>query len=325
VSATPENFPNRMPLTPGIVRKATDAEAAELRKLGWRDGDPVPGGLPELLASLATERARDDARDYDREVAELAGKPPVALRDDQVVSIDSLSEEKKAELRQIFRDVQRIGDAIPSPASDVPGLAQAVAAVGAPPAPEPATEADASTGLGDRKFCPRCRWDLANADVVEATDADKIAYLCSIHGARFRKAVSLFGGNVEVVFRWLTPAEFLLAFDQANRDLEGKPGGQAEYFNAVFSYRLSMSLESIRYPDGKVYPLPVAADLPQPPQGSRDTALAGHLKDLQSRVIVNESLWRVIGDEFARFQRLVERLEAAAGQPDFWPEIPAGR
>lgn len=325
-----------LPLGAGNV-VMTDFEKAELRKLGWKDGDPVPSNFAALYQAAAKAKADvDDMGDTFKDAKDLVLPPEQ--------DFGSLDAAKRAKLEQALRDArehERLIQAVKDNTVDGagPGINEAIKAglieddlprekkVSAPAKSDPADVPDAG-GAEVPTVCPHCGFDKTHDD-VEAPEEDKYAWLVAQEGGlRFSKEYSLLGGRVKVRFRSLTAREADAAWRQvavdAHRDArEGTADTEGGYWRNMMSYRLVMGLE--KFTTEKTGPVDNPTmdewDIDRelyPPPNTKAYALLDAVTDA---VLSTESLRRQVGAVFHRFQLLVERLEAHADDPNFWPAI----
>jgi hypothetical protein len=188
----------------------------------------------------------------------------------------------------------------PGSASDHPAVAA--------PAAETAAEEEVKT------HCPKCGHDLASEPCVP-TDTDIQVYTQAVLGGkRFRKDYSLFGGQMAVGFRALTPMEGELAQQTAAVD-----ASDTMYAFTVrhMEYRMTMSIERIQRA-GQEQPITVKPllDACTPEEGPQ------RLRELRNwmnqKVHVTEEGRQAVADAFTDFAGICNYLQERARDPDFF-------
>ena len=172
--------------------------------------------------------------------------------------------------------------------------------------------------------CPRCLWNLKLPFDATPTKRDKETYLAAMLGVtRFVKKVPLFGGHASVTFRSLTTKEANMVSRQLGYDLRaGRIREDGEFWGDLMAYRLALSLQQFVTDQHVAIDVPAINDIPYTANPDEDeTPLVPMVKYINEEVLNTESLRRVVGMEHRQFQRLVEALEAASSDPDFWEGI----
>ena len=199
-------------------------------------------------------------------------------------------------------------------------------AAATPPAAEPPQHdhaVDTGTNLPVTN-CPRCLWNLKMPFDATPTKRDKEVYLAAMLGVtRFVKKVPLFGGHAAVTFRSLTTQEANMVNRQLGYDLRaGRIHEDGEFWGDLMAYRLALSLQQFVTDKHVAIDVPAIGDIPYTANPDEDeTPLVPMLKYINEEVLNTESLRRIVGIEHRQFQRLVEALEAASSDPDFWQGI----
>lgn len=175
-------------------------------------------------------------------------------------------------------------------------------------------------------FCPRCGWDMRMKYDVEVTEQDKEAFVAILLGnSRFKKKYSFLNDKFIVTIRSLLADENLEIHRQLVIDNQaGEIPGENEWFLRMFEYRLACSIESVYDGTGKpLAVLPALADMEHkpPPDNPLETGLVYLRKYVNTKVLAHEVTRRLVGQQFRRFQRLLEALEAMAVEPSFWEGI----
>lgn len=175
-------------------------------------------------------------------------------------------------------------------------------------------------------FCPRCGWDMRMKYDVEVTEEDKQSFIAILLGnARFKKKYEFLGGKFVVTLRSLLADENIAIHQQLVVDHKaGELPSENEWFLRMFEYRIACSLDSVYEGDGKpVAVLPPLGDLKHTPPADNplETGLVYLRKYVNTQVLAHEVTRRLVGQQFRRFQRLIEALEAMAVEPSFWDGI----
>lgn len=345
---------NTLPLPTGSLiepKSLTPLEREVLSKLNWRPGDPVPADLPTILADAARPPG-------DNELPVGLDTPPLKPLQENLVDISKLSAAKQAELEQAIRQAaaqqealrQQQAAMIPDAA---PSVNQALAAaqgfapiedLSLPPAPAtqpttptattptattptatttrpvPTTVSEtpvARAGLDHQTHCPQCSWELTQPVVAEPTRDDKLMFLQALLGhRRFYYDKRLLGGHIQVRFRSLTSLEVDAIYQQIAADVKaGKLEGQIGLAFAVSAYRMALSLDSVRFLGAG------GGQVCNVPELGGDQTVESITTYVNSQALQAAALRNAVSSEYAKFSRLLERLEANADSPDFWQGI----
>lgn len=314
---------------------ASDSEVSEREKkmlmtTGWRQGDPVPRPLLEAI--------RQDLGKSDAIVQGVSGVKEV------IKDIKDLSPEERAKIAEAVSSAKNARVEMTRIGGDISGLEGIidpgiVAAMNAEELMEKKRqelndlykekvketskdEVVASAG-GEQHIrnCPNCGHDVSKTEDSSITDTDKWTFIQSVLGGkRFVKQYELFDNRLIVIFRTLTNDEADMAFTQTALDVQKNiMPDEGVYFRTLMDYRLSMSIESVKSDNGVVNVPEVLSDDFQtdlPPKGA--TKLCFIVPYIYENVLKTESIRRAIGSCFFRFQRMVEKMEARADDPDFW-------
>jgi hypothetical protein len=329
----------------------SDFTKKTLTQFGWKDGDPLPATLSDLLLQIKETL-------------------PASQRTDVLIDIEMMTPESVAEVKKLLDDAKKYvarraleneadtkaggfdestralyekllqkgtdADAGPQIVDDREEMAAEtppapVVAQTAPEKPEIApTAAAAAAAPADPMvilpFCPRCGWDMRQKFEVQPTDRDKEDFLATLlGGTRFKKSYELFGGKIVVTFRGLLADENKLIYRQLVLDQkENKVTTEAEWFVQMMDYRLSCSLEDIKDKKGKVISVvPELSEMPfkQNSDNPLETALVKQLDFVSTTILAQEVTRRLVATHLRQFQRLVEALEAMAIEPSFWNGI----
>jgi hypothetical protein len=172
--------------------------------------------------------------------------------------------------------------------------------------------------------CQHCGWSLAQPDEIAPSPTDKYEYLAAILGgprARYRREASLFGGAVRCTFRSLTTEENDMVYRQITADSrDGRLASENDVYLKLMDYRLALTLERLEHRAGvpglALHQVPEAAAVP--PDPGDPTPLPVLDRFVRGLVLPSETLQRAVRQEFHRFNKYVEKLEANASNPDFW-------
>lgn len=328
---------NDLPRKPG-THKAEQQELSkftedQLRSLGWVPGDPVPGNFAEKVAEIQKR--------YDEEERKILAdaenfKLPVGKSSKPFTPLAKLPTELQTELKdllQLAKD-EANAPAAPDTSPSIPdgmdpklhsAFREAVDAATqddrTSPADQPANATAATQAAPTQEAggqielnCPHCGWDVRNPEVTEPSDADKRAFLAAmLSGSRFYKQYKLFDGSVLVTFRTLTSEESMAALQLMKDDVKAERYmSDVEYLNVMHDYRLAMGLDNIMSSSARLLGTP-----PDITMLNIEGLRSLHQK-LLSEGLKSESLRRVVGQHYHRFQRLVEMLEVRSVDPNFW-------
>ena len=330
----------RAPLLPtGIPVSLTEFEKKGLSALGI-EGAP-PAGLADEIAKLRAEEP-----DMFTPALPEGLAPDHKVKVGKEVDISSLSEEHKRDIhtfvsQQRAETVQQMEAAQKMLPNAPPGVNEAITAgLSAQSGPSGDTLAiyddisnkDSPGGaVSTPKRCTHCGFDMLQPDPLVVTDDDKIVFLAAFAaGDRFRKRVSLLGGNLVVGFREMTSAETDMAYRQVAIDTrdgikEQAIPGEEELWGNFSTYSLAMCLEYVETTSAGRTELPTIgeAELDQPPPGQ--TRLKPYLKAITDLVLSTDSLRRIIGDAWHMFQATLNKIEANALNESFWQAIAGPR
>ena len=339
-------FQGQLPLEAGKQINLPEDVKTFFEKAGWKDGDPVPN-----LASVIEEIQQDQSNVLD----DMTNADATSVQPGQVLDFDQLSPEHQARLTKAVAEAQEqsarieaqsqqilsqpggagINEAIQLAASEEEGDIEVVVddnvdddAEEDGMLPDDPAENEDLRGSDEsgafNPMCPNCGWDTTDNEVLEVSDEDKYGFMASVLGeARFYKKIEFFGGSVYVQYRTLTTREADLALTQCSYDYrDGKIDNQADFFRQHADYRLCMSIDKI-FIQERVHAVPpvdeVEWDDPKVPNKPQ-TALTSLLEYVNTEILKNESIRRVVGQTHYKFQRLVEKMEANVNNSDFWSE-----
>lgn len=345
-----------LPLRPGEVI-LTEFEKRKLARFGWKEGDPLPGNITELMAK-EKRGVTDDLRTAQPFKNKQIFKAP------EPIDISELSDERQAELQAHLQKFKEMAPQIEAAARNQdhiatlpPDIQKAIRESGgvevvdsSEPSSDPIkamqrkidiaegrVEADDGTGLEeddepkqpesqtgldvDRTKCPRCNWDLSFKP-IEPSTADKQVYVACILGDKlFEKPYSLFGGKLVVGFRQLTTTRSDMVFYQIAHEIRSNLLGEDSY-RKVMLYRMCLAINHITVGNHKPVDVGNAVDAFVEEEAS-ETKIGDLLPIILSRLqqtelLKSESVWRAVREAFGRFNTLLDDLDARADNPDFW-------
>lgn len=303
--------------------KLLPSEKEALLKMGWKEGDPIPVNLAELLAAQGggTDPTDISLPASSADVERTPMSPGEVLRGASILENAKEAAQATAGMAHADESVQRAMAAARNTGDPDVEIVDDTAN-----GTTDAGESQSETGLEPPLLrCPHCDWDLSFRDGYEITEGDKQRFLQGILGqTAFRKSYEVCGGNLRVVLRSLTPTELDSCFEQAYLE---RRGGRFEspdaYFEVINRYRLSLQLVSIET-DGEVnhhFPDTLAGweeRLGKPADETADLPVKRISEFIFTRVLRTESLNRIFGNIAGSFNRLIAKLEANAHNSDFW-------
>lgn len=313
-----------------------------LEQFGWKDKDPLPTDLGELLLKIKETipaSPRHDvlvdaglmAPEMITQIEEMLAEAKVAVKGwekkkAKQQELNNLAPQLREQYENVMNQLEVVDDREEAAKEESkPALAQETKPAEPPPEPPP-PEPPATYAPAILPFCPRCGWDMLQKFEVLPTDRDKEDFLATIlGGSRFRKRYELLGGKIIVTFRGLLAEENKLVYRQLILDQqEAKITSPEEWFVQLLDYRLSCSLESIASDTGRVIAMmPELAEMPFTPDKKKPlaTPLVDQLNYLNNTVAAQEVTRRLVNLHLRQFQRLLEALEAMALEPSFWTGI----
>jgi hypothetical protein len=337
----------------------SDFTKKTLSQFGWREGDPIPAELSDLLLQIkaklpasnrvdvlidAAAMAEDDIANVS---ALLRSAKQAGAQQGKEADIETATANMSPAVADAYRKMLAAQEAAPA-SGDGPQIVDDLAEPKGLPVDEsgppgdvgepgkPAVVVDDALPAGDTftpmapmpilPFCPRCGWDMKHKYDVDVTDNDKEEFLVTLlGGSRFRREYELAGGKIVVRLRSLLADEnFLiqrqLLLDQNNREILS----EAEWFLRLAEYRLACSLESIVDGNGKpifINPELTSISFTPPADKPTQTALTVMRPEINTKALAHEVTRRIVHSYLRRFQRLVEALEAMVLEPSFWTGI----
>lgn len=316
-----------------------------LAQFGWTEQDGVPDIIGEFLLA-AKDRAEPTTRtDVMIDVEKM--RPEDVERARQMIVEQRAKDKRRREQEALDAQTKNMAPSVAEaykkmlmdtpepPAESKPEIVDdRETSVDAPA--QPVAEQDTPTGQPTDNalplppivlpFCPRCGWDMRMKYDVEITDQDKESFVAILLGnSRFKKKYSFLGDKFVVTLRSLLADENLEIHRQLVLDHQaGELPGENEWFLRMFEYRLACSIESVYDGNGKplaILPPLTEAELKPPPDNPAETGLVYMRNYVNTKVLAHEVTRRLVGQQFRRFQRLIEALEAMAVEPSFWDGI----
>lgn len=339
----------------------SDFTKRTLIQFGWKDGDPIPDALGELLLAAKERTGASQRQDVMIDIEKMTPgdveRVKQLLAEEKALDVDrkkkaKLEEETKnmdpsvaefyAKLKEQQEASQNALNAIPSaplPPEDnnAPQIiddreetekAQShdeIDNTAKPPMQLPVDEDGALPPIV-LPFCPRCGWDMRMKFDIEVTDQDKEAFVAILLGnTRFKKTYAFLNDKYNVTFRSLLAEENTMIHRQLVLDNEDKQfATESEWFLRMFEYRLALALDSVYTGDGKpMAVLPEMSEVKHTPPDNKpfETPLVYMREYVNNKVLAHEVTRRLVAQKLRDFQRLVEALEAMALEPSFWEGI----
>lgn len=231
-------------------------------------------------------------------------------------------EKAKTESPRLAGELGRVVDAYKAPPPEATAAA-----------PAPVVEAGA---VSPPAYCEHCNWPRDVPDGVSVSRDDKLAFFaCFLGGTPFTKAMPIFDGRVLVVFRTLTVREIDACYKQVLfEEKAGEVNGPMERYDRLNRYRLCLQIRQIVHGDKVLHDLPDGLDEKANPHAhvvwdvedidkTKETGLPTIEEHLLAKVITTENMHRVLTGAGNEFNRLVAKIEALTGSPDFLPETGA--
>ncbi len=286
-------------------QRLSEEERKILEDAGWKPGDPVPENLSELLGSTSAELPEDHPL---REVlADGSGDLAEALE-------EAKKQAKEAATDAQFQGSDSVKDALKF-ARDQEEQWQKEPEVVITDDDEPE---DKTTPDKDKR-CPRCGFDTSQTDHIVVEEEDKTNYLqCVLGGKHFKKEYDLLGGQLQVVFRTLSPEESDACYRQTYLDHKGSLSGESPVYIEML-LRYCMTLQLHRAKMGRdVHLFPETLEGWKEQLKCDDPVLPHIKKHVSSVCIRSDTMQRVLAACLRDFNLLVMKLEANARNSDFW-------
>lgn len=323
-----------------VLKKVSPGERAVLERFGWKDGDPVPENLAELISETAM-----DAQGLDYMPPPVDLKTP-ALRLPREVDISKLpsaEQDKYAQVLAALSDskVQKLAaEELNASLVENGGGVDAFAINQAIRAANVLTDdTDAPTYANGAKkreevaeeikpqgtqetgptYCPHCGWNQKQKDELEVTEEDRLSFLQTLLGLQvFSKTYTVYGGALTVRVKSLTPKEADLCFRQVFLDRQaGRTANPAEEAEHLARYKAALQIESVTGP-GLAY---VAPQHGVSTGTEQDTIVFSIWQQFAVDIDKSEAMHRVLLGVVGRFNALVNKLEDNVDNENFWPAI----
>jgi hypothetical protein len=317
-------------------------EKSMLKSLGWREGDPVPANLPDLVAAAMAEKKRLDA-DTQQVLKKMASQPSRPLQVPAEIDIKKLPPARQAALEAAMAQARSSVSAVPSrpqgiPAGDYSPSVQAALQGNEPvielvspntqspaaePAPQPTAPQPEIPGLPGLPQANAGGGLKPEVPPVKVTAADRMLYVQTILGGRFFREYDFFGGRLKATFRTLSVADNERCLAQCAAETANKQLLTIDdFYRRYFDYRLCLSLHALTVNDA---PLDIASSVDEVLATTKpsDLDVLPSLREqlLQEPVLNSESVWRLLGEAAQEFNRLVLALEKESRDPNFLQAI----
>jgi hypothetical protein len=356
----PPGVTGQMPMPTGVAvqpASLTPMERESLQKLGWKEGDAIPGNLPELLQEAQQQNLAA--------ASDLAHMPPPGdpsvvppLRVPDMQNLEDLTPEHQDRIRQALDqaqvDVNRPPDSFEpagpgvqdaatgivhrsvnvqqtpvvddrSSATNASGIPKGIndppptAQPQAAPQPEAPVQPQTAAPVKPAK-CPHCEWDLSLPDDIKITEADKRSFMQAILGSLpWQKTYSLLGDQLVLVIRQLNAAEVDACYSQTyHEQRKGAIENRMDFWEKINRYRMVLQLVSFRSGENLI-------TMPESIEGwggadetTEPTILPQIMQAVNADVLKSESLHRIVRSTVAEFNRLSAKLEVMVTRSDFW-------
>lgn len=314
---------------PMVLKKVSPSERAVLSRFGWKEGDPVPSDLAEIISDIGQDLKNPP--------------PPVDLKTPVVsipkeIDIKDLPESEQDKYMQILAALsdakveQSLADELDSTlvktAQDPIGVNNAIRAASGMGVQleleDDSTESGEKTVSAKQSgsaYCPHCGWDQSNKEVIQITEDDKISFLQSVLGLKpFEKLYTVMGGRLSIVVRTLTPDELDTCFQQLVLDRKSKTTvNPLEEAENLARYRASIQIVSVTSPGGVYRSRTDLSDAPARTDGN--TYVITALEQFKRELDRSETHHKFLLSKCMQFNELVRRLEDNIDNSDFWPAI----
>jgi hypothetical protein len=322
----------------------TPLEKESLEKVGWKEGDPIPDNLHEILAKLSEggEEAAVESEVLSSSSDEVEPNETVGDEDLTPEERESLHAELKAKaegqaaVRDTLENLSQTPSAPINPSEFSPGVGAALqqmeAIAAADESPETASESEDTeesfAGAPELTDCPHCAWPLNVPDIPEPDSLERQSFVQSVLGLKpFPKQYSLLGGAVRVTFRTLTAQEIDAVYAQAFHEQHAaKIQTNEDFWERINRLRMFLQVVSLES-DAFQHDLPeglskktnkVAGSYWEDEEGDSDNVFDKVEAKILNDVLPTESMNRIVTNVCGRFNRLVSKMEAMVDRPDFW-------
>ena len=334
----------QLPLAAGTAVRLSPMEQETLKKLGWKEGEPVPGNLPDAIEAAKRQAA----------TASLPGNVQgidVAAAT-QLTDLDSLpaalQEQLRADMAAMINK-QKVLQSAPVVSNAAPGINETItqlhvqqsqqaqaalqqargmaneAAETVQPVPvaaaETTTAAAEMTGTNTGalpippEICPHCHHKTMEPAFVldKATKQAYVADLFSGSG-RFFDTQLLMGGQLSIQFRTATDSEVNLCQLQLLKETRNeKIATRAEMDYWLEEYMAIACTEKITFANGAALTVPPLTEVAEVPGAS----VFDTIKQSIEHILPQNVLVRAWKRAYQQFHEKEEALLAAMASPDF--------
>jgi hypothetical protein len=325
-----------LPFAPAKALRLSEGERRQLIALGWKDGDPVPGKLGQILQDVRAQMEKEEQEEIQK--IATSGRPRLHVA--EPIPIEQLSPEKQEEIRLALSTAkqQLAAFAQDQAAQRAPSVQREVERMrleeeAGSAAREAMADADASAEE-QRSEPPPAQPPAppgqppAKPPDPVVSDQDKRVFVASLIGGQpFCKEYTLYGGELTVVFAAGDLKDVDLAYQQAATDAQMGRVTPEMVIARLFDYQLLLSLQKLSSEHGKLE-LQEKAQQVRDGMGPKwiigqDTGLVDLYDECQKEPMLrNQGVWRALVNQFQSFLVLNRFLESKAPDPSFW--LPAG-
>jgi len=324
----------------GDGKRLTPEEEQELKRIGWKEGDPIATNSAHLIQQLKKIAVEENSQHgFPEDLPPVSAPKPVDInalspkqQEENRKALLLLAEQEKAEEErkkqkatgQMSESVQKAVEQAQN--ATRPDEIRIVDDL--PKAENKEHKPDVDTGLTQgAKICPHCGWDCSQPDDIKPSWKDKMIYQQAIVGRKqFTKDYELFGGQVIVAFRVLAPAELDALYAHIfQKDMQGTfhtPQHLYEYTRRMEMYiqltRWSNHLGDLQeFPDG-------LSELTNPTaetfwKSDVEGIDFDHIERYMVEKIFNSTtVISALSLTFNEFRRFCAKMEAMAGNKSFW-------
>lgn len=322
---------------PMRLKRVSPGERAVLEKYGWKDGDPVPTNLADVI-----EQAEADASDLDNMPPPVDMKTP-ALKLPKEVDLSKMpaAEQEKyaqvlasltnAKLQKVVEDELQDSYVPDGAGVNASAINDAIRAAAQPSnlIKDDTKEAEYASGAkkeipeepvqtSGNKYCAHCGWNKDIPDGIEVTEADRIGFLQTMLGLQpFTKTIRLYGGRLNITVQSLTPDEVDMCFRQVFLDRQnGRTQNHAEEAEALARYKACLQVIEIVGPN-----LHYVRPTNLPVQDKGETEVFTRWRQFTLELDKSETLHRNLLGAVGRFNAILGKLEDNADNENFWPAI----
>ena len=200
------------------------------------------------------------------------------------------------------------------------------------PADAPASDVAAETIAHAPGNCPYCAWNMRKEVDPEPSDEEKLVFAKCVLGLKdYTRELTMFDGMLTVRFRALTTSELDKIFQHVLHERRsGKIDSELDFWERINRHKLYLQLIRLRSTgdDGFDFELPAGLTPRTSPRAvdtwdpTGEADAAGNLFDaieeeIQSKVLVNEVIFRMVYKANLAFNRDLARLEAISQAASF--------